>query len=74
MPSLRSGSVLHASIQNCLLCLEYIYILPFNNFGLTLIRKVQFVEGDFSDERGCGQLPEVSKMSLLKKMLDFKQK
>jgi len=35
---------------------------------------MQFLEGDFSDERGYGQLPEISKTAPLKKMLGFKQK
>jgi hypothetical protein len=34
---------------------------------------MQFLEGDFSDERGYGQLPEISKPSPLKKILDLNQ-
>ena len=36
-----SGSVLHASIQNCSPGFGYLHLLPLSNFGLTLIRTVQ---------------------------------
>src|SRR4030043_2455588 len=66
MPSLRSGSVLHASIQNCFKCFEYIYILPFNNFGLTLIRRVQSLDGLFSVHSDYAYLPEIHNLEAMK--------